>query len=200
MKSAATVVVIMWMLTGTAAYAAGDAAAGKAKSNICVACHGADGNSTNPEWPKIAGQWPAYMVEQLQAFKSGARKNALMAGITKNLSEQDMKDLAAYFASQKTKITGAGDAALAEQGQRLYRGGNAKANIAACMACHGPAGKGIPPRFPRVSGQHAKYTTLQLMAFRAGKRESDGEIMTRIAARMSNQEIKAVAEYIAGLH
>lgn len=200
MKHAVAVAVAMWMLAGALAQAAGDATVGKAKSNACVACHRADGNSANPEWPKLAGQVPAYIVAQLQGFKQGLRQNPLMADIAQGLSEQDMQDLAAYFASQELQLTGATNAELAKQGQRLYRGGNANTQIAACMGCHGPSGRGIPPRFPRLSGQHAVYTKQQLLAFKAGKRPSDADIMTSIAFRMSEQEINAVAEYIAGLH
>jgi cytochrome c553 len=188
------------MLGGAFAQAAGDPAAGKTKAHVCVACHGADGNSVNPEWPKLAGQLPAYIVTQLQNFKQGVRENPLMAPIAQALSQQDMLNLAAYFGSQERKLTGATDAELARQGEHLYRGGNAQSQIAACMGCHGPSGSGIPPRFPRLSGQHAAYTKQQLLAFKAGKRVSDGDIMTSIAFRMSEKEINAVAEYIAGLH
>lgn len=179
------------------AQAAGDVAAGKAKSALCVACHGADGNSANPEWPKLAGQHPEYIAKQLKEFKSGTRQNALMAGIVAGLSEQDMVNLAAYFSSQKLKVVGASNLELAKQGERLYRAGNAKTQVSACMGCHGPAGKGIPPRFPRVSGQHATYTQTQLLAFKTGKRTD--ETMKAIASRMSESEIKAVAEYMSAL-
>jgi cytochrome c553 len=188
------------MLACTVVYAGGDAAAGKAKSAACAACHGPDGNSLNPEWPKLAGQHPAYLVAKLRAFKAGRRQSAMMSPMAKNLSEQDMQDLAAYFASQTLKLTGATDAELAEQGQRLYRGGIAKRQVAACMGCHGPSGQGIPPRFPRLSGQHAVYTEQQLLAFKAGSRPSDANIMTGIAFLLSEQEIKALAEYVSGLH
>ncbi len=200
MRHAVAVAVAVWMLAGAFAQAAGDAAAGKTKAHVCAACHGADGNSVNPEWPKLASQLPAYIVTQLQGFKQGLRQNPLMAPIAQALSQQDMLDLAAYFASQELKLTGATDAGLAKQGERLYRGGNAHSQIAACMGCHGPSGRGIPPRFPRLSGQHAAYTKQQLLAFKAGKRVSDGDIMTSIAFRMSEQEINAVAQYISGLH
>jgi cytochrome c553 len=200
MRHAVTVAVAMWMLAAAVAQAAGDVAAGKAKSNVCAACHGEDGNSTNPQWPKLAGQAPAYIVTQLQNFKQGRRQNPLMAGIAQGLSEQDMLDLAAYFGSQELKLTGATDATLAKQGQRVYRGGNAQTQVAACMACHGPSGRGIPPRFPRLSGQHAAYTKAQLLAFKNGTRKSDGDIMTSIAFRMSQHEIDALAQYISGLH
>jgi cytochrome c553 len=200
MRHAVAVAVAVWMLGAAFAQAAGDPAAGKAKSNVCAACHGADGNSVNPQWPTLAGQLPAYIVTQLRNFKQGQRQNPVMAPIVQGLSEQDMLDLAAYFASQELKLTGATDAELAKQGERLYRGGDADNEIAACMACHGPSGRGIPPRFPRLSGQHAAYTKQQLLAFKAGKRMSDGDIMTSIAFRMSEQEISALAQYISGLH
>ena len=200
MKNVVGLAFVASLLACTMVYAGGDAAAGKAKSAACAACHGPDGNSPNPEWPKLAGQHPAYLVQQLRAFKGGHRQNAMMAPMAQNLSEQDMLDLAAYFASQALQSTGAADAELAEQGQRLYRGGIAKRQVAACMGCHGPAGQGIPPRFPRLSGQHAAYTLQQLLAFKAGSRRSDADIMTGIAFRLSEQEIKALAEYLAGLH
>ena len=200
MRYAVTVVLAVWLLVGAFAQAAGDAAAGKDKAHVCVACHGADGNSVNPEWPKLAGQLPAYIVTQLENFKQGVRKNPLMAPIAQALSKQDMLDLAAYFGSQELKLTGAKDAELAQEGEHLYRGGNAQSQIAACIGCHGPTGSGVPPRFPRLSGQHAAYTKQQLLAFKAGNRVSDGDIMTSIAFRMSEKEIDAVAEYVSGLH
>lgn len=200
MKNVVGLAFVASMLACTMVYAGGDAAAGKAKSTACAACHGPDGNSPNPEWPKLAGQHPAYLVEQLRAFKAGQRHNAMMAPMAQDLSEQDMQDLAAYFASQALMLTGAANAELAEQGQRLYRGGIAKRQVAACIGCHGPSGQGIPPRFPRLSGQHAAYTLQQLLAFKAGSRPSDADIMTTIAFRLSEQEIKALAEYLAGLH
>ena len=199
-KRSLIIAVVFGLLVGTGGvHAAGDAEAGKAKSSTCLACHGADGNSINPEWPSLAGQVPEYLVKQLQDFKSGARKNAVMTGMVAPLSEQDMEDLAAYFASQTLKVSAPADIEKAQEGQRLYRGGNAKMLVSACMSCHGPSGKGIPPRFPRVSGQHAVYSENQLLAFKAGKRSNDNEVMTRIAFRMSESEIKAVAHYISGL-
>lgn len=187
-----------WVLLDLgAALAAGDTAAGKTKSALCVACHGPDGNSANPEWPKLAGQQAEYIVKQLKDFKSGARQNPLMTGIAAGLSETDMENLAAYFSSQKVKAVGITDAELAKRGERLYRGGSRKMQVSACMACHGPAGQGVPPRFPSVSGQHATYSEIQLQAFKEGKRRN--EIMRAIAARMSKDEIKAVAVYMSGL-
>ncbi len=199
-KRSLTMTVVFWLLVAVGGvHAAGDAEAGKAKSAVCIACHGADGNSINPEWPSLAGQVPEYLVKQLQDFKSGARKNALMVGMVAPLSEQDMEDLAAYYASQTLKVSAPADRKRAQEGQRLYRGGNAKTLVSACMSCHGPSGRGIPPRFPRVSGQHAVYSESQLLAFKAGKRSNDNETMTRIAFRMSESEIKAVAHYMSGL-
>lgn len=201
MKKCCRLTLGVWLLVSLGvAQGAGDVAAGKAKSALCVACHGPDGNSTNPEWPNIAGQHPEYIVKQLKDFKAGKRENALMAGVAAQLSEHDMENLAAYFSRQEPKVMGVTDVELAKQGERLYRGGNAKMLVSACMGCHGPTGRGIPPRFPRVSGQHAVYTENQLLAFKAGKRTNDGETMTATAFRMSEKEIKALAQYMAGLY
>ncbi|BAU50403.1 cytochrome C [Sulfurifustis variabilis] len=179
----------------------GDVAAGKAKAGACAACHGVDGNGgADPSWPKLAGQIPEYLVKQLADFKSGKRTDPLMSGMAAPLSEKDMKDLAAYYAAQKIKPGAAANKELAEKGERIYRGGNAKTGVSACMSCHGPSGHGIPPRFPRVTGQTASYTEKQLLAFKSSKRSNDDEMMTRIAFRMSEAEIKAVSEYMAGLH
>jgi len=181
--------------------AAGNAAAGKNKSAMCAGCHGADGNSAAPNFPKLAGQDAQYTAKQLADFKSGARKDPVMAGMAAGLSKKDMDDLGTYYAGQK-RSAGAASASpeVLKKAGRLYRGGNAKNGISACMSCHGPAGTGIPPRFPAVSGQHAAYSQKQLLDFKAGTRSNDGEIMTRIAFRMSEAEIKAVSEYMAGLH
>jgi len=179
---------------------AGDAAAGKAKAAACAACHGADGNGgADPSWPKLAGQHENYLVAQLQAFKSGTRKDPLMSPMAAPLSPKDMDDLAAYFSSQQIRPGAAASEEMATKGERIYRGGNAKTGVSACMSCHGPSGHGIPPRFPKVSGQTPAYTEKQLLAFKSSRRESDAEIMTRIAFRMSEAEIKAVSEYMAGL-
>jgi cytochrome c553 len=180
--------------------AAGNAAAGKTKSAVCAGCHGVDGNSAAPNFPKIAGQDGQYIAKQLADFKSGARKDPTMVGMVAGLSKKDMDDLGAYYASQKraTGVASANADAL-KKAERLYRGGDAKNGIAACMSCHGPAGVGIPPRFPAVSGQHATYSQKQLLDFKSGTRKNDGEIMTRIAFRRSEAEIKAVSEYMAGL-
>jgi len=176
-------------------------AAGQAKAAVCAGCHGADGNGgADPLWPKLAGQQSEYIAKQLADFKSSARKDPIMSGMSAPLSSADITNVSAYFASLPAKPGAAKDAELVKQGQKIYRGGNAKMAVSACMSCHGPSGHGIPPRFPKVSGQNAAYTQKQLLAFKAGVRTNDGETMTRIAFRMSEQEIKAVSEYMAGLH
>ena len=185
-------------LVGTS-HAAGNIKAGKAKAAICAGCHGPGGNSTDPHYPKLAGQNAAYLITQLRLFKNGKRKNPMMVSFVTHLKPVDMEDIAAYFASQKRTISGASNTKLLSVGQKLYRGGNAKTGVSACMSCHGPTGKGIPPLFPRVSGQHAAYTEGQMLAFRSGKRQDPKDIMSRITKRMSRSEIKAVSEYIAGL-
>jgi len=181
--------------------AQGDAA--KAQSivnNVCGACHSADGNSTSPAYPSLAGQHPEYLYKQLMEFKSGDRKNAIMAPNVTKLSQDDMRNLAAYFAAQQPKPRQARDAALLAEGQKLYKGGNPGSGVPACAACHGPAGAGIPSQFPRLAGQHGKYTLTQLKNFRSGDRANDGGMMMRVIARkMTDQEMAAVAEYIAGL-
>jgi len=179
---------------------AADAAAGKTKAAVCASCHGADGNSVNPEWPSLAGQHEKYLIKQLAEFKDGTRVNPLMSPMAAGLSEQDMADLAAYFGSQPLK-GGEADPALVALGEKIYRGGNATTGVAACMACHGPDGMGNPlANFPRLSGQHATYTVLQLKAFRTGDRTNDAGLMMRnIASRMTDAEIQAVSSYIEGL-
>lgn len=183
------------------AQAAGDAIAGAKKAQICAACHGADGNSSNPVWPSLAGQHAEYILKQLQDFKNGKRDNAQMSPMAANLGEQDLLDLAAYFSTQKIK-PGAADPALIESGQKFYRAGNSDTGVPACMACHGPAGRGNPAaKYPAVGGQHAAYTHAQLKAFREGLRTNDtNEVMRTIAARMTDDETRAVSEYMQGLH
>ncbi len=181
-------------------HAAGDPQAGRTKAAACAACHGANGKSNNPAWPNLAAQVPGYIAKQLADFKAGRRQNAIMAGQVANLSEQDMADLDAYYASLPLAIAPAQQAdEMTALGQKLYRGGNFKTGVSACMSCHGPSGHGIPPHFPRVSGQNAPYTEAQLLAFKSEKRTNDNEIMTRIAFRMSEKEIKAVAKYMQHL-
>ncbi|AFJ02766.1 Cytochrome c4 [Methylophaga frappieri] len=181
--------------------AAGDVSAGKQKSAACAACHAADGNSPSPDFPKLAGQNAGYIAKQLSDFKSGARENAIMAPIAQGLSEQDMLDLAAYFASQEV-AAGAVAEDLIEAGRQLYRGGNAQSGVPACMACHGPNGKGIPSaKWPMLSSQYSKYTETQLHQFAKGNRANDPNSMMRdIAGRLSEAEIKAVSAYVSGLH
>ncbi len=175
-------------------------AAGKAKSQVCQGCHGADGNSISPMYPKLAGQSPEYLTKQLSDFKSGVRKDPIMSPMAAPLSPSDIQNVAAYFASLPTKPgVAVGDKNTIELGKKIYRGGNAKTGVSACMSCHGPSGHGIPPRFPRVSGQHAAYTQKQLLMFKNSTRNNDNNVMTRIAFRMSEDEIKAVSEYMAGL-
>ena len=174
-------------------------------TQICAACHAEDGNSTLPANPVLAGQHADYTLKQLINFrpqdgKPAERPNAVMAGMVMSLSAGDLRNLAAYFEVQKPKPRAARDADLAKLGQAIYRGGILAKNVAACTACHGPNGSGIPAQFPRLAGQFADYTSAQLRAFRAGERANDPNRMMRaVAERLSDREIAAVAEYIAGL-
>jgi cytochrome c553 len=181
------------------AFAVGNAAAGKPKAAACVACHGPNGNSTIPTYPKLASQNPGYIAKQLADFKSGKRKNAIMLGMAAGLSKTDMANVGAYFGEQKMTTVGATNEKLALEGEKIYRGGITKMGVGACMGCHGPSGKGINPNFPAVSGQHAAYTEAQLLAFKNGTRTNDNKVMQDIAFRMSEQQIKAVAMYMQGL-
>ena len=180
--------------------ASGDAAAGKTKSATCAACHAADGNSVNPLWPKLAGQHPSYLKKQVMDFKSGSRKDATMTAMVIPLSDQDAADLAAYFATQK-KTLGTAEEAKVALGEKIYRGGNTATGVAACMACHGPAGSGNPAaNFPALSGQHAAYTEKTLKDFRSGARSNDAQkMMQGVVGRMTDEEIASVAQYIQGL-
>jgi cytochrome c553 len=189
-----------WASTAAPA-AKGDAAKAQAIVNdVCGACHGADGNSTSPAYPSLAGQHPEYINKQLNEFKSGARKNAIMAPNVTKLSQEDMLNLSAYYASQNPKPRMAKNPDLVAEGQKIYKGGNAGSGVPACAACHGPAGAGIPVQFPRLAGQHSKYVLSQLMNFRSGDRNNDGgKMMQVIARKMTDQEMRAVAEYISGL-
>jgi len=179
----------------------GDPKAAEAIVNqVCLACHGADGNSVAAANPKLAGMNEEYLYKQLSEFKSGARKNPVMGGIVKDLSDADLKNLAAYYSLQQPKPGTAKDAELARQGEKIYRGGVLGAGVPACASCHGPQGKGIPTQFPRLAGQHADYTYAQLNAFRVGARANDAAKMMRtIAAKMTDADMKAVAAYIQGL-
>jgi cytochrome c553 len=193
---------LITILVFSSTRAAGNADAGKEKSAVCAACHGADGNSVNPEWPKLAGQNAGYIVKQLTYFKDGERVNETMKGIASNLTEQDREDLAAYFSSLKVK-TGVADPALVELGQKLYRSGNASSGVAPCMGCHGPDGAGNPAaNYPALRGQNAKYVENQLRGFASGQRQNENakKMMQILASRMTDHEIRAVASYIQGLH
>ena len=191
-----------------AALAAGSAEAGAAKAVVCVACHGVDGNSFNPEWPVLAGQNAAYTVNALKAFKACQpdkpqdceRNNVLMAPQAATLTDQDMEDIGAFFAS-KPRQPKAADENKLQTGERLYRGGNKESGIAACIACHGPNGAGnAPAGYPALGGQHAVYTAQQLRAYRSTERKSDlNQMMRNNTARLTDAEIDAVASYIQGL-
>lgn len=201
MKKLISLAIFMALAGAAGSVVAANVAAGKTKSAVCAGCHGVDGNSVVPTFPKLAGQDARYLAKQLADFKSGVRKDPSMVGMVAGLSKKDMENLGAYYASQKASPGAAsGDAVTLKKAERLYRGGDAKYGISACMSCHGPSGHGIPPRFPAVSGQHAAYTQKQLLDFKAGTRSNDSETMTRIAFRMSAEEIRAVSEYMAGLH
>jgi cytochrome c553 len=165
---------------------------------VCAACHGADGNSAVTVNPKLAQQHPEYTVKQLQEFKSGKRANAIMMGMSAALSEQDMKNIAAWLATKTAKKGFAKDKELVTLGERIYRGGIADRQIAACAGCHSPTGAGIPSQYPRLAGQHADYAVAQLTAFRDGVRKNNTQ-MTQVAAKLNDREIKAVSDYIAGL-
>lgn len=182
---------------GSAAQAEGSAAAGQEKSAVCTACHGADGNSVNPEWPSLAGQHASYLAAQLAAFKSGQRQNALMTPMAIGLSDEDMQDLAAFYAAQQP-VAREADPALVETGRQVYLGGVAERGVPACVACHGPTGLGNPlAEYPVVAAQHATYAALSLRAYAAGERPNP--IMQDIAARMTEEEIIAVSSYLQGL-
>ena len=165
---------------------------------VCAACHGADGNSAIAVNPTLAQQHPEYLVKQLQEFKSGKRNNAVMKGFASMLTDEDMKNIAYWVASKPAKAGFAKDKDLVTLGERIYRGGIADRNIAACAGCHSPNGAGIPAQYPRLSGQHADYTVAQLNTFRDGTRANSTQ-MTQVAAKLNDKEIKAVADYIAGL-
>ncbi|MGE5648974.1 cytochrome c [Noviherbaspirillum sp. UKPF54] len=180
---------------GEALYSTGDNA-----RNIpaCVACHGAAGNSTIAQNPKLAAQHDAYIAKQLADFKTPQRNNPVMSSIANGLTEADMKNVAAYLDKQTVQPGAAKNKETVEAGKKIYRGGIAEKNVPACAGCHGASGDGIPAQFPRLAGQHQEYTAAQLTAFRAGTRKNSPQ-MTTIAKRMSDEEIQAVADYVAGL-
>lgn len=176
-----------------------DLAKGEASyAAICAACHAADGNSTVPAQPKLAQQHPEYLVKQMLDFKSGARENAIMKGFATATSEEDVRNIAAWLARQQAKPGFAKDKDIVQLGERIYRGGIPDRQIPACAGCHSPNGAGIPSQYPRLSGQFAEYTAAQLVQFRDGVRKNN-QVMTDVAAKMNDREIKAVSDYIAGL-
>lgn len=206
-------------LAESAAAKPGDVAAGTAKAAVCAACHGMDGNSADPQYPKLAGQHEGYLARQLTLFKTNARQNAIMLGFATMLSPQDMRDVGAYFASQKGQAGVADESLIQDElspykgqrmvdvGQKLYRGGDAARGLPACTACHGPSGRGVPgPSYPSLGGQHANYTTTALKNFKATPagspvmKDANFAVMAQIAARLSEEEILALSTYLEGLH
>jgi cbb3-type cytochrome c oxidase subunit III len=180
----------------------GDAAAGQAKTAVCGACHGPDGNSLAPNFPKLAGQGQRYLLKQLHEIKDGKRVVLEMTGLLTNLNEQDLADIAAYYANQKGSV-GAADEKLVARGEALFRGGKLNEGMPACTGCHSPNGIGnAAAGFPHLGGQHADYIKKQLTAFREGERTNDGDtmVMRSIAAKLSNKDIEALSQYIQGLH
>ena len=178
-----------------------DFAKGQAAAITCAACHGSDGNSAIAINPSLAGQHPEYITKQLMNFKSGERNNAIMKGMVAALAtDEDMKNVAAYFAAQKPRPGIARDQALVDAGQKIYRGGDIATGVPACAGCHSPSGAGMPAQYPRLAGQMKEYTLAQLKAFKAGERANDNAAMMRtIAGRLSDKQMEALAEYVSGL-
>ena len=179
---------------------AADIDAGKMKSAVCAACHGADGNSSNAAWPSLAGQHASYIYKQLKDFKEGRRNNASMTGMVALLNDEDMKNVAAYYESQQPRAV-AFDADMIAAGESIYRGGITETQVAACMGCHSPSGQGNGPAgWPSLKGQHPEYLFTQLQNFKQGLRANDsGNMMRNVVIRMSDKEMKSVAAYIAGI-
>lgn len=210
------IVATLCIALAPAAFAAGDAAAGKAKAAMCGSCHGADGNSPAPNFPKLAGLGEKYLTKQMRDIKSakpadGGRVVPEMTGMLNNLSDQDMADIAAYFSAQKRQVSGAADnAKQLELGEKIYRAGNLETSVPACTGCHSPSGNGnAPAGFPALGGQHAAYIAKQLRAFRTGAHDAEDpaarlndetQAMRGVAAHLNDQEIDALANYISGLH
>lgn len=204
MKHLMPIAVTLLLLISIPAFAAGDIADGQAKSAICAACHGADGNSVVPNWPNIAGQHEDYMKRQLVLIQSGARSVPEMVGIVAGMSEQDFTNISAYFASQTPK-PGLADEDSVAVAERLYKAGDPAIDAPACMSCHGPAGEGNPlAGYPHLAGQHAVYTEKMLKGFRDGTQwgedDANSAIMVAVAHRLTDAQIKAVSSYIQGLH
>lgn len=195
------VVLSGWLLSAAVAQAADQPVhPSKLVTQVCAACHGADGNSAVAMYPKLAGQHQAYLNKQLTEFKAGQRKNPVMSPIAATLSKEDMAELSSYFNAQTPKLGTAKANGADSVGEKIYRAGIADLNVPACASCHGPAGAGIPVQFPRLAGQHADYTVAQLKLFRSGERANDPAGMMRaVAAKMSDQDMAAVADYIQGL-
>lgn len=184
---------------GTKGPAKPDLAKGQEKATqVCAACHTADGSRGSPANPILAGQHAEYLVKQLTEFKAGKRANAIMSGMAAPLTEEDMRNLAAFYHGKQAKPGFAKNKETVLLGEKIYRGGIAAKQVPACAGCHTPTGAGIPAQYPRLGGQHAEYTEAQLVAFRSGGRANSAQ-MTGIAARMSDKEIKAVSDYVAGL-
>lgn len=194
---------------------AGDPKAGQTKAGACAACHSLDGNATDPLYPKLAGQHEQYIWRQLKLFKSGERDNAIMLGMSAALTEQDMRDIGAYYGSQKVlagvadeSVIGAGPNAgkkFYQVGEKIYRAGKPAEGVPACAACHGPAGAGMPgPTYPALGGQHASYTAARLTAFREGtvwgKDKNANVIMSQVAKNLTDEEIQGLSSYLQGLH
>jgi cbb3-type cytochrome c oxidase subunit III len=208
MKLFAPLLVAAFLAASSLSVSANEPAPAKAKPDlakgeasfgaVCAACHGADGNSGTPTYPKLAKQHPEYIVKQLQEFKSGKRDNAIMKGFATTLSDEDMKNIAYWVTTKEAKPGFAKDKELVTLGERIYRGGIADRQVPACAGCHSPNGAGIPSQYPRLSGQHADYAIAQLTAFREGVRKNSIQ-MTQVAAKLNDREIKAVADYVAGL-
>jgi cytochrome c553 len=191
----------------------GDAKAGQTKAGTCAACHGADGNSSDAQYPRLAGQHERYIAKQLNLFKTGVRENPIMMPMASSLSAQDMRDIGAYFATQHSQAGVADDSPIAsgenagkkywQIGERLFRGGNAKTGVPACLACHGPTGRGNPgPAYPALGGQHGSYTLARMKYFREGsdKAKAAAPAMVTIAQRLTDEEIQGLATYVEGLH
>lgn len=203
MKLFRNAMLVFLFLSGSAWCTQGDPVAGQKKSAVCVACHEANGNSVNPIWPKIAGQHANYFFAQLVEMRkgdAGLRQGPLMYPIIQNMTDQDFMDLAAFYATQPMS-SGEAESTSVALGERIYRGGNANSGVSACAACHGPDGMGNEAaKFPRVAGQHAEYLTIQLKNFAAGiRKNSPSQMMHAIAKRMTEEEIKAVSQYMSGL-
>ncbi len=195
-------ILVIALLVSFSAWGAGDPAAGKAKSQVCQGCHGTDGNSYGPEWPNLAGQHSSYLVKQILNFQKGVRVNETMSGMVVGLSEQDIRDIAAYFSSQKLNPTAAdSDVEVIKTGRKIYKGGNTYTGVPACAGCHSPNASGnSPAAFPALAGQKTTYIVKTLKDFQSGARANDAnEIMRNIAKKLTDNEINAVAAYMSTL-